>query len=95
MIYKRSDGISIRNWAIKHNVNYWTIYQGIQRGLSVDDACKNAIERKGKKDGSTKYFVGKLTLRNYCKLNKINYSGVAQLIRKGLTVQQALARRTK
>jgi hypothetical protein len=91
----RTDGISIRAWAKKHKANYWTIYQGIQRGLSIDEACANALKRKGKKDSSAKYFVGKLTLRYYCIQNNINYKHITALIRKGLTIQQALARSKK
>lgn len=95
MFYKRTDGIGIGEWAKKHNANYWTIYQGIQRGLSVDEACENALKRKGRKDSSAKYFVGKLTLRYYCSQNNINYKTITRLIRGGLTVQQALARTQK
>lgn len=95
MFYVRTDGISIRDWAKKHKANYWTIYQGIQRGLSIDEACDNALKRKGRKDSSAKYFVGKLTLRYYCDQNKIDYKRVTRLIRKGLTIQQALARSKK
>ena len=95
MFYKRTDGVSIGEWAKKHNANYWTIYQGIQRGLSIDDACTNALKRKGRKDSSAKYFVGKLTLRYYCIQNNINYKTVTRLIRNGLTIQQALARSQK
>lgn len=95
MFIARTDGVGIREWAIKHNVCYHTIYQGIQRGLSVDDACTNALKRKGRKDGSTKYFVGKLSLRYYCIQNNINYRSVTRMIRGGLTVAQALARSKK
>ena len=95
MIYKRTDGVSIGQWAKKHDVCYWTIYQGIQRGLSIDEACDNALKRKGKKDDSAKYFVGKLPLRYYCIQNNINYRTVLSRIRKGLTVTQSLARSSK
>ena len=95
MFYVRTDGISIRDWAKKHKANYCTIYQGIQRGLSIDEACDNALKRKGRKDSSAKYFVGKLTLRYYCDKNGIDYKRVIRLIRKGLTIQKALARSKK
>lgn len=72
------------------NAAYQTIYDGIQRGLSVDEACDKALKRKGRKDARTKYFVGKRSLRHYCMQNGLNYHAVLRKVRSGTSIEKAL-----
>lgn len=92
MIYKRTDGLTVRKWARNKGVCYNTIYSAIQRGLSIDEACEQSLKRKGRKDSHVHYFVGKWSLRHYCLKNNINYRTVCRWIRKGFTVGQALGK---
>lgn len=90
MKYIRSDGLSILKYAKLKKVCYHTIYAGIQRGLSVDEACEQAKQRKNRKDSHTKYFVGKRSLRYYCANNGLNYRTICRKIRSGMSVEKAL-----
>jgi hypothetical protein len=90
MLYIRADGVSVRKWAKANNVCYKTIYDNIQRGYSVEDACTMAAKRRGRKDSHVKYFVGKRSLRFYCMQNGLNYRTVCRKIKNGMTINQAL-----
>lgn len=90
MIYIRSDGLSIWKYAKLKKISYQTIYAGIQRGLSVDEACEQAKQRKNRKDSHIKYFVGKRSLRYYCAKNNLNYRTICRKIKSGMSVEKAL-----
>ena len=87
MIYIRSDGLSIWKYAKLKKISYQTIYAGIQRGLSVDEACEQAKQRKNRKDSHRK---ARRVSSAYCTKNNLNYRIICHKIKSGMSVEKAL-----
>ena len=74
-MWQTSDGKSVMDFCRETGACYQTVWKYIvAEKMSVDDACKTALERKGNKDGATKYFVNGMSLHRYCLENGLNYS---------------------
>lgn len=90
-MWKMSDGKPVIEFCRETGACYQTIWYHINdKGLSVDDACKKALSRKGRKDNS-KFFVGNISLKDYCRKAEINYNTVYSKILKGFSIENAVA----
>ena len=81
-MWKMSDGKSVMQFCRETGANYHTILRYVARTGSVDEACRIGLERKGNKDGNTKYFVDGMPLRKYCLKNGLNYQKLLREKRK-------------
>lgn len=73
VMWKMSDGTSLIKFCQDNNVYYSTVLKHIRDGKSVDEACRIALERRGKKDNNTRYWINGKSLRQYCKENGVKY----------------------
>lgn len=53
---------------------YNTVFYGVERGLSLENAIQNAISRKHRKDNNCKIYINGECLKEFCRKNNINYS---------------------
>lgn len=91
-MWKMSDGKPAIEFCRETGAKYQTIWQYINiKEMSVDDACALAIKNKGKKDVNSKLFFGNTTLRSYCQKTGISYGNVYLRIKKGLSIEDAIA----
>lgn len=77
-MWRMSDGKSVMQFCRENKVTYTCVMAYIEKGLSVDEACKKALERKGRKDSASIYFIGDMSLHKWCRENNENY----QMLRK-------------
>lgn len=83
-MWKRSNGQNVSDFCRETGTCYSSVWNYIvNKKLSVDDACAMALKRKGYKNGRAKYFVGDITLRQYCRENKINYQRIYYHAKRG------------
>lgn len=91
VVYKLPNGQKLIDWTIENNVHYSVVWSHIiRKGLSVEDACKIALERKGKKDCSAKYKVGDVSVKQWCTENGFNPYLVYSRIHRGFSVEEAV-----
>lgn len=88
--YMHSSGITVRKWALAHNVCYFNIREHILAGMTPDEACQYAQFRTGKHDTKTKYFVGNTPLIDYCRKNNLNYDTISSRCRRGISAESAV-----
>lgn len=81
-LYKKSDGESVRHFCKKTGVIYTTVLRNIRKFGSIDKACEIALTNRNKKTGATKYWVGELSLYQYCKKNNLSYNKYLKEYRK-------------
>ena len=65
-------------------------WQKNKKGLRVKETKKKALSRKGRKDNS-KFFVGNISLKDYCRKAEINYNTVYSKMLKGFSIENAVA----
>lgn len=73
VMWKLSDGTPLIQFCQKNNIKYCTALKYIREGKNVDEACQMALERRGKKDNNTRYWIDGKSLRQYCKENGVKY----------------------
>ena len=72
-MWRMSDGKSVMQFCRETGAVYETITRCVmKKKTTVDDACKKALERKGKKDGAAKYFIDGMSLYKYCLEKGLN-----------------------
>lgn len=54
--FRLSNGQTLRQWCEENEISYQSVYTHLEKGLSVEEACKKAIKNKGKKNLKTKLF---------------------------------------
>jgi hypothetical protein len=81
--YMHSSGVSVRQWALSHNVNYFNIRQHILNGMSPDEACLYAQTRTGRHDTNNKHYINGINLAEYCRQYKLNYDKMLTKINRG------------
>jgi hypothetical protein len=90
-LWKMSDGKPVIEFCRETGASYQTIWKHINdKGLSVDDACKKALERKGRKD-NTKLFIGNTPLIEYCRKKGIKYHSVYNKMLRGFSIENAIS----
>lgn len=91
VVYKLPNGQKLIDWAIENNIHYSVVWSHITRkGLSVEDACKRALERKGRKDCSAKYMVGDVSVKQWCVENGFKPYLVYSRIHRGFSVEESV-----
>lgn len=69
-VYK---GKNLNQICKEKNICYGTVFYGVERGMSLEEAIKNAINRKGKKDNNGKIYIKGLCLKEFCRKHNISY----------------------
>lgn len=89
--YMHSSGITVRQWALSHNVCYFNIREHILAGMNPDEACLYAQSRTGKHDTKHVYFINGIPLIEYCRKNNLNYETISGRCRKGIPIEKAIS----
>lgn len=85
-MWRMSNGKSVMQFCKETGACYGTIWNYVVKDkITVDEACNKALERKGNRDGATKYFVNGISLRQYCSKNGLNYQTLCRQKRKEQT----------
>lgn len=87
--FRTQDGKTVRQWCLANKVPYASVWESLDRGLSVIDACKRGIERRGKKNNS-KYFYNGKTISDMFGNNSSSYQKFIRRIYKGMTISESL-----
>ena len=86
---RRKDGKTIRQWCLENNVPYGSVWNNVDKGMDVDEACQHSLERRGKKNNSKYIYQGK-TVSSILGNTSSAYQTFARRIRKGMTVEEAM-----
>lgn len=91
-LYLQDKDISLHKYCIKHNYDYLKIREHIiNKNLSIKEAIKLYLSRKGKKDCKAKYFYKGKTLKNFCREHNLCYTAIIiKILYKNLTVDEAV-----
>lgn len=83
-------GTSLLKMCKKTGVCYHAVYQRIEKGMSLEEAFKDAQRNKGNKRGNTKNFVNGKTLIDFLNGDRKLYYAVLRRTRKGIPLNTAL-----
>lgn len=86
-----ASGETLSSYCKRNNLSYAAIFKRIdEKGMSIDEAIKNYIPRKGRLDNHVKYFYKGQSLYAYFKQNTKVYQRCRNLIRAGMSIEEAI-----
>lgn len=88
-MWKLSTGQGVFDWCKENNIHHTCVYVRVYKGKSVDEACRQALQWKGKHDLHAKYLYKGTTLKKYIN-NESIYSRICYKIRKGRDLEEVV-----
>ena len=89
-LHKFPDGKTLMYWSKEHNIHYCIPHKHILSGMTIEQACQTALERRGRRDICAKYRIGGTSVNNYCKQIGISSMCVYNRIKRGLSIEDAV-----
>ena len=92
MLYLYNEGLSLRQYCIKNKYDYQTLRRYLMElKLPFDEAVELYKKNKGRHDTKCIYFIGDISLKNYCRKHNYKYGTIRNLIvNKGLSPKEAV-----
>ena len=87
--FRTKDGKTVHKWCKENDVPYASIWENLDKGLSVEEACQKSLARRGIKNNA-KYFLNGRTVSNILGRGSDSYQLFMRRIYKGMTMDEAL-----
>lgn len=81
---------TVRQWCLENGVNYNSVYNRIELGMTPKMACREALRYKGKRYSHPLLFYKEKPIRDIYRNNTKGYALVLSKIRQGMTPEQAI-----
>lgn len=88
--FVRTDGKTVRQWCLEHEVSYGAVWNHLERGMNPNDACREALRRRGQRFSHPKYFYKGKSLVEILGQQTNRYHNAMRRIRNGMSIENAL-----
>lgn len=88
--FVRTDGKTVRQWCLEHEVSYGAVWNHLEMGMNPNDACLEALRRRGQRFSHPKYFYKGKSLVEILGQQTNRYHRVLRIMRKGTSIENAI-----